>query len=91
MQVQLWDTAGQEKFRQITTSYYRGVNGIMLCFDVSCRESFDRVAQWMIGIKKHASKDVRVLLVGNKTDLRGAGGGGEEVVTTKEVKALASK
>jgi small GTP-binding protein len=91
--VQLWDTAGQEKFHMITTSYYRGVNGIMLCFDVSSRESFERVSQWMAGIRKHASKDVHVLLVGNKTDLRDGvtGEALEQFVTSKEVKPIASK
>lgn len=77
----------------ITTSYYRGVNGIMLCFDVSSRETFERVSQWMAGIRRHASKDVHILLVGNKTDLRDAAPPeeAEQFVTTKEVKPIASK
>ena len=63
----------------------------MLCFDVSARDTYDRVAQWMHGIKKYASKDVHVMLVGNKTDLRDAAEAGVDFVTNKEVKPIASK
>jgi small GTP-binding protein len=90
-QVQLWDTAGSEKFRQITTSYYRGVNGIMLCFDVSQRETYERVADWLQNIKKHASENVHVMLVGNKIDLRAERGNDPNCVHEREVKPIANK
>ena len=70
MQVQLWDTAGSEKFHKITQSYYRGVHGIMLVFDVSNRKSFKHVSYWLSNISKFASERVQVQLVGNKVDLR---------------------
>jgi small GTP-binding protein len=89
-QVQLWDTAGSEKFRQITTSYYRGVNGIMLCFDVSQRETYERVADWLQNIKKHASENVHVMLVGNKIDLR-PDRDDPTCVHEREVKPIANK
>jgi len=46
LKLQLWDTAGQEKFRAITPSYFRGSQGILLCFDVTCRSSFDTLKRW---------------------------------------------
>jgi small GTP-binding protein len=70
IQVQVWDTAGQQQFHKITTSYYRGANGIMVVYDVSDPESMTNVEYWIKNIKKHASESVRVVLVGNKTDLR---------------------
>ena len=70
LQVQLWDTAGSEKFHKITQSYYRGVHGIMLVFDVSNRKSFKHVSYWLSNISKHANEHVQVQLVGNKVDLR---------------------
>lgn len=70
VQVQLWDTAGSEKFHKITQSYYRGVHGIMLVFDVSNRKSFKHVSYWLSNISKHANEHVQVQLVGNKVDLR---------------------
>ena len=44
---QIWDTAGQERFRTIAASYYRGAHGIIIAFDVTDRESFKNVRQWM--------------------------------------------
>lgn len=48
-----WDTAGQERFRTITTSYYRGANAIVIVYDVTDRESFDHVKNWMNDIEKY--------------------------------------
>ena len=68
--IQVWDTAGQQQFHKITTSYYRGAHGIMVVYDVSDPESLANVEYWIKNIKTHASPSVRLLLVGNKTDLR---------------------
>lgn len=70
VQVQVWDTAGQEHFHKITTSYYRGANGIMLVYDVSDPKTMENAEYWIKNIKSHASESVRVALIGNKTDLR---------------------
>ena len=68
--IQVWDTAGQQQFHKITTSYYRGAHGIMVVYDVSDPESLANVEYWIKNIKTHATASVRVVLVGNKTDLR---------------------
>ena len=70
MQIQVWDTAGQEQFHKITKSYYKGAQGIMLVADVNDVETVDNVAYWMENIKSHASDEIQVVLVGNKTDIR---------------------
>lgn len=67
--LQIWDTAGPERFRTITSSYYRGAHGIFVMFDLDDRESFNNVNHWISEVKKHGSKHVRVILVGNKKDL----------------------
>jgi Ras-related protein Rab-8A len=72
MQVQVWDTAGQEQFHKITTSYYKGAQGIMLVYDVSDYASLANVEYWIKNIKSHASDTVQVALIGNKMDLRAA-------------------
>ena len=74
VQVQVWDTAGQEHFHKITTSYYRGANGIMLVYDVSDAKTMENAEYWIKNIKAHASESVRVALIGNKTDLRSTTG-----------------
>nr|ABW35314.1 Rab1D [Karlodinium veneficum] len=68
VKVQVWDTAGQERFRTITSAYYRGAHGVLLCFDLTCRSSFERCAAWLEEIRKHARDDISLILVGNKCD-----------------------
>ena len=67
--LQIWDTAGPERFRTITSSYYRGAHGIFIMFDLGDRDSFHNVRHWISETKKHASKNVCIILVGNKNDL----------------------
>lgn len=69
IKVSLWDTAGQDRFRTITSSYYRSANGIIVCFDVTDPTSFKNVTSWMNEIDRHASPDVYKILVGTKADL----------------------
>jgi small GTP-binding protein len=69
IQLQLWDTAGQELFRAVTRGYYRGSAGALVLFDVTSRDTFDNIGHWMEDIKDVARSDVVTLLVGNKADL----------------------
>ncbi|ETO35486.1 hypothetical protein RFI_01578 [Reticulomyxa filosa] len=62
------DTAGQERFRAITKSYYRGAHGIIVVYDVTKSETFDSVPNWFYEIDKNAPETVCKLLVGNKAD-----------------------
>lgn len=70
VKLQIWDTAGQERFQTIVSSYYRGAHGICLVYDITNPLSFERLqATWIDQIKKYASENVKLLLVGNKSDL----------------------
>ncbi|OII76726.1 Ras small GTPase RIC1 YPT1 protein [Cryptosporidium andersoni] len=84
VKLQIWDTAGQERFRTITSSYYRGAHGIIIVYDVTDRDSFDNVKQWIQEIDRYAMENVNKLLVGNKCDLVS-----KRVVTSDEGKELA--
>ncbi|KAG1844904.1 ras family-domain-containing protein, partial [Suillus tomentosus] len=68
IKVQIWDTAGQERFRTITTMCYRSATGILLVYDVTDERSYNSIRTWYAKIKQHASEDVNVILIGNKSD-----------------------
>jgi len=69
IKLQMWDTAGQERFKTITSSYYKGAHGIILVYDITDKQSFKDVENWLAEVEKHANENVNKLLVGNKSDL----------------------
>ena len=86
IKLQIWDTAGQERFKTITTSYYKGAHAILIVFDITDRDSFDHVRNWMVDIDKFAKEGVLRILVGNKCDLEH-----DRKVRTEEAKEIANK
>ena len=83
MKLSLWDTAGQETYKSITRSYFRGASGALLVFDITRRDTFTSVTSWLNDLRQIAEDGVIVVLVGNKSDLAPAslasehGDGGE--------------
>ena len=69
LKIFLWDTAGQEKFKNIVKNYFNGANGALLCFDISNRKSFENTKQWIMDCKNYMAQKVTIILVGNKCDL----------------------
>ena len=86
VKLQIWDTAGQERFRTITQAYYRGAMGILLVYDVTDRQSFENIRNWIKNIKQHASETVRKILLGNKCDMDE-----KRAVSTEEGQKLADE
>ncbi|ORZ29421.1 GTP-binding protein ypt1 [Catenaria anguillulae PL171] len=84
VKLQIWDTAGQERFRTITSTYYRGAHGIIVVYDVTDRDTFGSVKNWLAEIDRYAVDGVNKLLVGNKSDLVG-----KKVVDYNEAKEFA--
>eukprot|EP00921_Rhytidocystis_pertsovi_P012904 GHVQ01020953.1.p1 GENE.GHVQ01020953.1~~GHVQ01020953.1.p1 ORF type:complete len:231 (+),score=24.52 GHVQ01020953.1:399-1091(+) len=70
IKAQIWDTAGQERYRAITSAYYRGAVGALLVYDISKRASFENVERWLKELLDHSEKNIVILLVGNKSDLK---------------------
>ncbi|KAJ5070763.1 ras-related protein rab-1a [Anaeramoeba ignava] len=65
----VWDTAGAERFRAVTRSYYRGAHGIMVIYDVTNQDSFDNLKIWIQQIQAFANDNVNIMLIGAKSDL----------------------
>jgi len=69
IKAQVWDTAGQEKFRAITSAYYRGAIGALLVYDITRQTTFDHLDRWLNELTGHVDKNCVIMLVGNKSDL----------------------
>ena len=69
IKMQIWDTAGQERFRNVISSYFKGSHCILLVYDITNRDSFKNLENWLIEIEKNASENVLKILIGNKNDL----------------------
>ena len=66
--VEIFDTAGQKRFRTITTAYYKASRAFLLVFDLGKRDSFDAIEQWIVQIDKFAQRKHVRFLIGNKCD-----------------------
>jgi Ras-related protein Rab-2A len=69
IKLQIWDTAGQESFRSITRSYYRGACGALLVYDVTRKETFNHLQSWLEDAKANSNTAITIMLIGNKCDL----------------------
>jgi small GTP-binding protein len=90
MKLSLWDTAGQETYKSVTRSYFRGASGALLVFDISRRPTFEHVQDWLSDLRAIAETDIVVILVGNKSDLA-AGEENKREVTVAEAAEWARK
>ena len=69
IKVQLWDTAGQDKYRTIAKNYFKGSHGILLLYDVTKQSSFQNIRDWIQDIREEVSQKAIIFLIGNKIDL----------------------
>lgn len=69
IKAQIWDTAGLERYRAITSAYYRGAVGALLVFDLTKHQTYTVLERWLKELYDHAEATIVVMLVGNKSDL----------------------
>ena len=67
--IQIWDSAGQEKYRSVSKQYFKKAQGVFLVFDLTSRASFEEILNWLDIIKKETTSGLPIVLVGNKCDL----------------------
>ncbi len=84
VRLMIWDTGGQDAFASVRKQFYKGAFGVLCVFDLTNRASFEHVPKWLEEIKAN-SKDLAVVLVGNKSDLP------DRQVSREEAEALADK
>ena len=77
----IWDTAGQDRFRAITQSYYKGAHGVLLLFDLTNNNTFQNIKQWLSQIKEYSPSDCELILAGNKVDIQDRSVSKEEAMT----------
>ena len=68
--IEMWDTAGQERYKSITSAYYKGAKGALLVYDTTSGESFENISKWLSEIKEKTNKETKLILIGNKIDLK---------------------
>ena len=68
--IEIWDTAGQERYKSITAAYYKGAKGALIVYDTTQKTSFENIDKWMSEIKEKSSKDMKLMIIGNKIDLK---------------------
>ena len=69
IKAQIWDTAGQEKYKAITSAYYKGAQGAFVVYDITRKETFNSVDRWINDLKTSADKNLTIIMIGNKCDL----------------------
>ena len=87
IKLQIWDTAGQDRFRAITKNYYKGANGIILIYDVTNLQTYENVKNWITQIREETNPNVVIYLAGNKIDVPEE----ERAVKTEEGKEIADE
>ena len=69
IKLQIWDTAGSESFKSITRSYYRAAAGALLVYDITRKDSFNHLTEWLNEARFNGNPSMAITLVGNKSDL----------------------
>ena len=86
IKVQLWDTAGQDRYRTIAKNYYKGSHGILLLYDVTKENSFENIREWVQNIREEVYEKAIIFLIGNKIDKKD-----ERKITTEQGQKLAAE
>ena len=80
IKAQIWDTAGSERYRCITTGHYRQAVGALLVFDITERESFNNLDYWLTQLRDNSNERVQICIMANKCDLHD-----QRTVTPEEI------
>ncbi|MHA2003249.1 MAG: GTP-binding protein [Candidatus Thorarchaeota archaeon] len=93
--IQIWDLAGQEHFKNVRSTFYRGAQGALAVYSTVERTSFDNIGNWLDEAWNNAGKKIPIVLIGNKIDLREQFKDNpvmqQTIVTTEQGQAMAKR
>ena len=69
IKAQIWDTAGQEKYKSITGAYFKGSKGALIVYDITQKNTFESLEKWVNDLKSAGDPKITIILIGNKSDL----------------------
>jgi len=69
IKAQIWDTAGQEKYKAITGAYYKGSKGALVIYDITRKDTFSNIDKWVNDLKTTGDPKITIIIIGNKNDL----------------------
>ncbi|XP_027210004.2 ras-related protein Rab-8B isoform X1 [Penaeus vannamei] len=87
VKLQMWDTAGQEKFHNVTSAFYRGASGILVVYDVASEKSYENIQKWLADVGKNCADNTVTMILGNNCHLKGD----ERQVSWERAKEMADK
>ena len=86
IRMNIWDTAGQDRFKTIAKNYFKGANAVIFVFDVNHKNTIDKIKFWINSVKDNSSINILEIIVGNKIDIEG-----KREVTKEQLKSLGEK
>ena len=69
IKIQIWDTAGKERYHYITSAYYKGAKGAFIVYDITRKATFENIDKWIADLKTNGDSNISIVLIGNKSDL----------------------
>ena len=70
IRLNIWDTAGHEKYRMIANAYYRNSNAVCIVYDITNKISYQNIKKWIEDVKKNCSPSVNIYIIGSKLDVQ---------------------
>ena len=83
IRMNIWDTAGQDRFKTIAKNYFKGANAVIFVFDVNHKNTIEKIKFWINSVKDNSSNDIIEVIVGNKIDIEG-----KREVTKEQMQSL---
>ena len=69
VKLNVWDTSGQERFKSLTQTFFKGAQGVLIVYDITDSSSFEGLDEWIKNVEKFCPENAKIVLVGNKCDL----------------------